>query len=161
MLSSKGKYALRAAMMLTEQFATPGWTATSAIAEREHIPHKFLETILVQLRDGGLVESRRGPRGGHRLSRDPATISVADIIRLVDGPLALTSCASVTRFRACVDCADVDTCRVRHLMRQARDAVANVLENCSLFSLTGDAAPVSFQPAPLEYERAERNVRRP
>jgi Rrf2 family protein len=138
MLSSKGKYALRAATMLTEQFAGQGWTPSSEIAEHEHIPRKFLETILVQLRDGGIVESRRGSHGGHRLSRDPATISVADIMRLIDGPLALTPCASVTRFRPCTDCADIDGCRVRHLMRQARDAVASVLENCSLTSLAAD-----------------------
>jgi Rrf2 family protein len=135
MLSSKGKYALRAAAVLAERYALEPWTATAEIADRENIPRKFLETILVQLRDGGLVESRRGSHGGHRLSRDPATISAADIMRMIDGPLALTPCASVTRFRPCVDCEDADGCRVRHLMREARDAVANVLENCSLVSL--------------------------
>ncbi|MDR3532149.1 MAG: Rrf2 family transcriptional regulator [Rhodopila sp.] len=137
MLSSKGKYAVRAAAMLAEQFASQGWTPTSEIAEREGIPRKFLEAILVQLRDGGVVESHRGSHGGHRLSRDPSTISVADIIRLIDGPLALTPCASVTRFRPCTDCADIRSCRMQHLMRKARDAVAGVLENCSLLSLAG------------------------
>ena len=75
--------------MLAERFSVDGWTPTFAIAEREHIPRKFLEAILVQLRDGGVVESHRGAQGGHRLSRDPDTISVADIIRIIDGPLAL------------------------------------------------------------------------
>jgi Rrf2 family protein len=135
MLSSKGKYAVRAATMLAERFQVDGWTPTFEIAEREAIPRKFLEAILVQLRDGGIVESRRGAQGGHRLMRDPAGISVADIIRLIDGPLALTPCASVTRFRPCVDCADIKSCRIQHLMREARDAVAGVLENCSLISL--------------------------
>ena len=143
MLSSKGKYALRAVTMLTGQFADQTWTPTSEIAEREHIPRKFLETILLQLQGGGIVESRRGSRGGHRLSRHPATISVADIMRLVDGPLALTPCASLTRFGPCSDCADIGTCRVRHLMRAARDAVANVLENCSLMSLAMEVQPTS------------------
>jgi Rrf2 family protein len=129
MLSSKGKYALRAAAVLAEQFTTRGWTSTSEISERENIPLKFLEAVLVQLRNGGIVESRRGSHGGHRLSRDPATISVADIMRLMDGPLALTPCASVTRFRPCADCVDIDVCRLQHLMREARDAVAAVLEN--------------------------------
>jgi Rrf2 family protein len=121
--------------MLTEQFVGQGWTPTSVIAEHEHIPPKFLETILVQLRDGGIVESRRGSQGGHRLSRDPATISVADIMRLIDGPLALTPCASVTRFRPCTDCVDTNVCRLHRLMREARDAVADVLENHSLRDL--------------------------
>jgi Rrf2 family protein len=139
MLSSKGKYAVRAATMLAEQFASRAWTPTVTIADREKIPRKFLEAILVQLRDGGLVDSRRGPQGGHRLSREPSTISIADIIRLADGPLALTPCASVTRFRSCTDCGDVATCRIQPVMRQARDAVAAVLETCSLASLTNDA----------------------
>jgi Rrf2 family protein len=137
MLSSKGKYAVRAATMLAEQFASQVWTPTVAIADREKIPRKFLESILVQLRDGGLVDSRRGPQGGHRLARDPATISMADIIRLIDGPLALTPCASVTRFRPCTDCGASENCRIQPVMRQARDAVAAVLETCSLASLAG------------------------
>ncbi|HEY0185092.1 MAG TPA: Rrf2 family transcriptional regulator [Rhodopila sp.] len=129
MLSSKGKYALRASTLLAERYTSRHWMATAEIADQQQIPRKFLETILVQLRDGGIVESHRGSRGGHRLARDPATISVADIMRLVDGPLALTPCASVTRFRPCTDCPDVDTCRLQSLMREARDAVAQVLEN--------------------------------
>jgi len=137
MLSSKGKYAVRAGTMLAEQFAAQAWTPTVSIADREKIPRKFLEAILVQLRDGGLVDSRRGPQGGHRLARDPATISVADIIRLIDGPLALTPCASVTRHRPCTDCGEAGSCRIQPVMRQARDAVAAVLEACSLASLAG------------------------
>jgi Rrf2 family protein len=137
MLSSKGKYAVRAGTMLAEQFGSQAWVSTGTIAEHEKIPRKFLEAILVHLRDGGLVDSRRGPQGGHRLSRDPTTISVADIIRLIDGPLALTPCASVTRFRPCIDCGDAETCRMQPVMRQARDAVAAVLETCSLASLAG------------------------
>jgi Rrf2 family protein len=135
MLSSKAKYALRAATVLAEHHSAEGWTPTFAIAERERIPRKFLEAILVQLRDNGMVDSRRGSLGGHRLARDPSSISVADVIRVIDGPLALTPCASVTRFRPCVDCGDVNACRLRHLMREARDAVADVLENRSLSSL--------------------------
>ena len=155
MISSKAKYALRAAIVLAERHSTPGWVPTVAIAEREGIPRKFLEAILVQLRDNGLIDSRRGSLGGHRLSREPSTISVADIIRVVDGPLALTPCASVTRFRLCVDCGDVNACRLRRLMREARDAVADVLENRSLSSLvwpdgeaTGDGVTASPLPQP-------------
>jgi Rrf2 family protein len=137
MLSSKGKYAVRAATMLAERFADGEWVSTAEIAEREHIPRKVLETILVNLRDHGLVDSRRGSHGGHQLARDPARISVAEIIRVTDGPLALTPCASVTRFRPCTDCVDINTCRLQHLMKEARDAVANVLENRSLADLAG------------------------
>jgi Rrf2 family protein len=142
MLSSKGKYAVRAATVLAEQFASQAWVPTGASAEHQKIPRKFLEAILVQLRDGGLVDSRRGPQGGHRLSRDPAKISMADIIRLIDGPLALTPGASVTRFRPCTDCGDTESCRIHPVMRQARDAVAAVLETCSLASLVGGASAI-------------------
>src|SRR5258708_39665981 len=124
MLSSKAKYALRAATVLAEHFSAEGWMPTFLIAEQERIPRKFLEAILVQLRDNGLVDSRRGSLGGHRLARDPASISVADVIRVVDGPLAVAPCASVTRFRPCVGCGDVNACRLRHLMPRAADAVA-------------------------------------
>lgn len=135
MLSSKAKYAVRAATFLAKRARTGGWAQTAEIAEEEEIPRKFLEVILVQLRDHGLVESRRGAQGGYRLLRDPDEISVADIMRVVDGPLALTPCASRTRFRPCSDCVDIRTCRLHPLMQQARDAVASVLENCSLAAL--------------------------
>lgn len=142
MLSSKAKYAVRAATMLAERAGVDEWTQTAEVAERERIPRKFLEAILVQLRDHGVVESRRGSHGGHRLAHDPAAVSIADIIRIFDGPLALTPCASVTRFRPCTDCVSIESCRLQHLMRQARDAVAGVLENCSLASLAAPSKSV-------------------
>jgi Rrf2 family protein len=143
MLTSRAKYALRASLALAEQFSARTWTSAGDLAETASVPKKFLEAILTQLRDQGLVESRRGPAGGHRLTSAPATISVADVIRSIDGPLAMTPCASETAFRACADCADIDTCRLRHVMRQARDAAASVLEKCSLGDIlaTTKAAP--------------------
>jgi Rrf2 family protein len=135
MLSSKAKYAVRAAMHLADRASSRTWTQAAEVAEHEQIPRKFLEAILVQLRDHDIIESRRGAQGGHRLSRDPEAISVADVIRIVDGPLALTPCASRTRFRQCIDCVDFKSCRLQPLMLEARDAVAGVLENCSLATL--------------------------
>ena len=135
MMSSKAKYAVRAAVMLARDEAAEVWVATSDIAERENIPRKFLEAILVEMRDTGLVESRRGPSGGHRLGRSAANISVADILRCIDGPLALTPCASRTQFGPCKDCEAMATCPLKGVLQQARDAMAQVLENCSLLSL--------------------------
>jgi Rrf2 family protein len=135
MLTSRAKYAVRASMAMAERKPGNGWTSAADLAEAADVPRKFLEAILSQLREGGLVESRRGPAGGHRLIDQPEHISAADIIRVVDGPLAMTPCASATAFRACDDCESVETCRLRHLMRRARDAVADVLENCSLADL--------------------------
>lgn len=135
MLSSKAKYALRAALVLAEEAPADGWTSSFEIAERESISRKFLEAILAQLRDNGVIESRRGPSGGHKLKIPATELSVADIIRLMDGPIALTPCASRTQFRACENCVDFRTCRLRHLMQRVRNAAAEVLEGCSLADL--------------------------
>ena len=135
MMSSKAKYAVRAAVMLARNDPAEAWTATSDVAEREKIPRKFLEAILVEMRNAGLVESRRGPAGGHRLGRPAANISVADVLRCIDGPLALTPCASRTQFGPCKDCEEMAACPLKGVLQQARDAVAQVLESCSLLSL--------------------------
>jgi Rrf2 family protein len=135
LLTSRAKYAVRATLVLAELKAVNGWTSATELAEAADVPRKFLEAILTQLRDHALLESRRGPAGGHRLAAQPSQVSVADIIRAIDGPLAMTPCASVTAFRACDDCADVAKCRMRALMRRARDAVASVLEECTLADL--------------------------
>ena len=119
MLSSKAKYALRAALRLAENAPGGVWLQTGEVAEQEQVPRKFLEAIFVQLRDQGIIESRRGAQGGHRLLHEPAAISIADIIRIVDGPLALTPCASRTRFRQCPDCVAISECRLQPLMQRA------------------------------------------
>ena len=135
LLTSRAKYAVRASMVMAELKPANGWTSAGDLAEAADVPRKFLEAILTQLRDGGLVESRRGPAGGHRLVRAPEEVTAADVIRVIDGPLAMTPCASATAFRACDDCVAVEDCRLRHLMRRARDAVADVLESCTLADL--------------------------
>ena len=144
MLTSRAKYALRASLSLAELFPTGGWTSAGDLAEMADVPKKFLEAILTQLRDQGLVESRRGPAGGHRLISAPTAVSVADVIRSIDGPLAMTPCASATAFRACDDCLDMETCRLQHVMRQARDAAADVLEKCTLADILA-RSPASVQ----------------
>jgi len=141
MLTSRAKYALRACVVLAELYPAGGWTSASELAEAADVPKKFLEAILTQLRDQGLVESRRGPAGGHRLVSEPAVVTVADVIRGIDGPLAMTPCASATAFRACDDCVDVQTCQLRFVMRQARDAAAGVLESCSLADILAGPDP--------------------
>jgi Rrf2 family protein len=139
MLTSRAKYALRATVALAERFPSAAWTSASELAETADVPKKFLEAILTQLRDQGLVESRRGPAGGHRLTSAPALITVADVIRSIDGPLAMTPCASATAFQACDDCVDIETCQLKFVMREARDAAAEVLERCSLADVLAQA----------------------
>jgi Rrf2 family protein len=136
MLSSKAKYALRAVVFLSEKHREQTWALTSDIAESQDIPKKFLEAILVELRDHGIVDSRRGRYGGHRLARPPARIAVGDVIRVIDGPLALTPCSSRTQYGACADCVDPVICALRPVLQEARDAVAGVLDGCTLAQLT-------------------------
>jgi Rrf2 family protein len=131
MLSQKAKYALRALLMLAEQ-PEADMVMIADIAERENVPRKFLEAILVDLRKRGLLDSRRGKYGGYRLAKPAAAISFGEIIRIVDGPLAPLPCASKTGFRPCDDCTDANSCSVRWLMLQVRDATADILDNCSL-----------------------------
>jgi Rrf2 family protein len=135
MLSSKAKYALRAAVFLAERHRDETWALASDIAEAEDIPKKFLEAILVELRDHGIVDSRRGRYGGHRLARPPARVSVGDVIRVIDGPLALTPCSSRTQYGACADCEDPVICALRPVLQEARDAVATVLDGRTLAQL--------------------------
>ncbi|HYG88108.1 MAG TPA: Rrf2 family transcriptional regulator [Azospirillum sp.] len=132
MLSNKSKYALRAMMMLAEPAHANQYLLISDIAQRESIPRKFLEAILVDLRNEGLLSSRRGKLGGYRLARAPEEISVGDIVRVLDGPLAPIRCASRTQFVPCDDCTDTFACRTRAIMLQVRDAIADVLDNCTL-----------------------------
>jgi Rrf2 family protein len=122
-------------MFLSERHRDQVWTLTSDIAEAEEIPKKFLEAILVELRDQGILDSHRGRYGGYRLARVPARVSVGDIIRIIDGPLALTPCSSRTQYGACADCVDPVACALRPVLQQARDAVADVLDGCSLAQL--------------------------
>jgi Rrf2 family protein len=141
MLSSKAKYALRAATHLTERYADRTWTLTSDIADEARIPKKFLEAILVELRDHGLLDSHRGRYGGYRLARPPSRIAVGDIIRAIDGPLALTPCSSRTQYGACADCVDPMICALRPVLQEARDAVSDVLDGCSLAQLVRKRRP--------------------
>ncbi|GAB0117653.1 RrF2 family transcriptional regulator [Acidisoma sp. 7E03] len=135
MLSSRAKYALRAVLVLAEEAQSGRWTSAQVIADRSDTPRKFLEAILVQLRDEGFIQSRRGPVGGHKLAKPAETITVADIYRIIDGPIALTPCASRTRFGVCKDCKDIETCQLTGLMQRVRDAAAEVLEGCTLADL--------------------------
>jgi Rrf2 family protein len=124
MLSQRARYALRALVYLSARDAA----SSAAIARDVPVPRKFLEQILLQLKAHQLVESRRGREGGYRLSRPGNRISFADVIRVVDGPLALAPCASRTAYRPCESCADVETCPVRPALIRARDATAAILE---------------------------------
>jgi Rrf2 family protein len=131
MLSQKAKYALKALIALAE--ADDGKLLQAGeISEQHHIPKKFLDLILLELRRHRLIDSRRGKKGGYLLLRPAETITIGDIVRVIDGPLAPIPCASVTAYRPCPDCSDTKACMVRKIMREVRDAASAVLDNVSL-----------------------------
>jgi Rrf2 family protein len=142
MLTQRAKYGLRALCILAaaQARAEAAPTTIHDIAGQGHIPQKFLEAILLDLRRHGFVASRRGKAGGYALARPAREIGVGDVIRALDGPLAPIPCASLTAYQPCADCADPPSCAIRILMRQVRDATAGILDNTSLAALAESAA---------------------
>ncbi|MBB4183895.1 RrF2 family transcriptional regulator [Sinorhizobium terangae] len=137
MLTKKGKYGLKALVDLAR--LEPGETAfINEIAQRNNIPKKFLDTILLELRNAGMLRSKKGPGGGYSLSRPASEIRIGHVIRTLDGPLAPIRCASRTAYEVCEDCSDPETCRVRISMTTVRDAIAAILDSMTLAEFAGD-----------------------
>jgi Rrf2 family protein len=137
MLTQRSRYALRALIFI----ARSGGMAPvpiSAIAADQHLPRKFLEAILLDLKNGGLVTSYRGKAGGYRLARPAGQISFGEIIRLIEGPLALVPCVSVSAYQRCADCFEETTCVIRKVMLEVREQTANILDHTSLADLSID-----------------------
>lgn len=131
MLTKKGKYGLKAMIDLAN--LEKGQTAfVSDIAARNNIPKKFLDAILLELRNEGMLRSKKGPGGGYALSKSASDIYIGQVIRALDGPLAPIRCASRTAFEACEDCSDPAACQVRRSMTDVRDAMAAVLDTMTL-----------------------------
>jgi Rrf2 family protein len=140
MLTRRARYALHAMLFLARRNAS---STVAEIAEAEHIPRKFLEQILGALGTRGLVIGKRGPTGGYTLGRAADAISFADVLRCIDGPLALAPCASLTAFSPCPDCSSVDTCQIRPILLAVRDTTSLLLEGISLAEAVG-GKQVSF-----------------
>jgi Rrf2 family protein len=137
MLTQKARYAVHALIVLADH-ADDEPLMIADIAERARVPRKFLEQILLELKKRGIVRSVRGRSGGYLLGRDPKDITFADILRVIDGPIALSPCASVTAYTKCNDCVDEKTCAIRKVLLAARDATAAVLETRTLASMAGN-----------------------
>jgi Rrf2 family protein len=131
MLTRKGKYGLKAMIALAKANGD-GPVLIGDLAEQEAIPKKFLENILLALKHRGLVHSRKGPGGGYQLGREPEEISVGDIVRALDGPLALVSCVSQTAYAPCEECVTEKDCAVRRIFQQVRDQTAKILDGTTL-----------------------------
>lgn len=141
MLSQKTRYALKALLELAA--LRPGATLSSAaISARRTIPVKFLEAILVELKRDGLLRGQRGRTGGYQLARSAEEISFGRVVRLMEGPLAMLPCVSVTQYRPCADCTSARTCELQKIFRVLRDNTVTVLEGWTLADARGKAGPL-------------------
>ena len=130
MISQKAKYAFKALLVLAK---SQGRTVQiEEIAREDAIPRKFLEQILLELKHAGLIASRRGPTGGYTLIKDPAEISIGQVLRIVDGPIAPLPCLSRTAYRRCLDCRDESNCGVRRLFAETYSATLLFMERATL-----------------------------
>src|SRR5215472_5506087 len=131
MIHKKTKYALKALLALA---GSPEHTPMhiADLASAEGIPKKFLEAILLELKNHGILHSKKGRGGGYQLSRPPQTVMLGDVIRIVSGPLAPIRCASETRYRRCEDCPREDFCGVRAIMKEVRNSAARFVDRTSL-----------------------------
>ena len=131
MLSNKTKYALKALQVLAKEYGQ-GPILISEIARRENIPAKFLELILLEMKNQGILQSKKGKGGGYFLARPPHSVSVGQIVRLIDGPLAPLPCVSRTSYMRCHECRDERSCGIRIVMKDVRDATASILDSTTL-----------------------------
>jgi len=136
MLSQKTRYALRSLLYLAGR-GGENPVQLIEIAESQQVPRKYLELIMADLKKAGMVESQRGPGGGYRLARPANDISFGDVIRTLDGPIALVHCASVNFYKRCDDCHDEATCAIRKVLAVVRADSARILDNTSLTAAAG------------------------
>jgi Rrf2 family protein len=142
--TAKGKYGLKALVRIA---ALPSGETIQAtdIAEATNIPKKFLDAILGELRNAGIVYSKKGPGGGYMLAREPEQIQIGHVIRTLDGPLAPIACASRTAYHPCPDCRSIKACAVRLAMTRVRDATSEILDRMSVADMVRDARQAEGQ----------------
>lgn len=142
MLSMHAKYALKALIHLAKGKAE-GPVLIGDIAEAQRLPRKFLEQILLELKNLGILKSRQGKGGGYFLAKPPAQIQVGHVVRIFNGPLALVPCVSVSAFEKCEECVDFDHCGIRRVMQKVRDVTAEILDGTTLETLVAIEASES------------------
>ncbi|WP_372752264.1 Rrf2 family transcriptional regulator [Mariniflexile sp.] len=135
MLSKKTKYGLKALTFIARTGSDVP-VQVGEIAKGEHIPQKFLESILLTLRKAGILGSKKGKHGGYYLRKDPSEILMTEVMRVLEGPIAMVPCVSLNFYEKCDDCPDEDSCSVNKLMIQVRDSTLEVFKNTSLKDLS-------------------------
>ena len=137
MLSKKTKYGIKALTYLARQKdKSPVQIAT--ISKSENISLKFLESILLTLRKAGILGSKKGKHGGYYLRNEPSEIKMTDVMRVLEGPIAMVPCVSLNYYEKCDDCPDENLCSVHKLMIQVRDNTLSVFRNTTLEDLSNE-----------------------
>lgn len=132
MLSKKSKYAIKALVSLAKNYGNSVPLKISQISESEKIPRKFLETIMVELRNNGLVHSKMGVNGGYYLAKHPEEIVLSHVIRISGGPIALLPCVSLNFYEPCEECVNEAFCGLRDVILEVREASLKILSKTSL-----------------------------
>lgn len=131
MLSKKSKYAIHSLVYLAKNF-DKGPILISEIAENQKIPKKFLEAILLDLRNAGMLNSKKGKGGGYYLIKSPSDVNLADVVRLFEGAIALLPCVTHRFYEPCVECEDEHACGIRDVFMQIRNETVDILKNSTL-----------------------------
>ncbi len=131
MLSKKCKYAIHALVYLAERYQQ-GPVHIQDIAEQQHIPKKFLEAILLELRNAKILHSKKGKGGGYYLYRKPEDVNLIEIMRLMDGAIAMLPCVSLNYYEPCEECRDERNCGIRDVFIGVRDETLKILSESTL-----------------------------
>ncbi|WMN11366.1 Rrf2 family transcriptional regulator [Marivirga salinae] len=134
MISKKSKYAINALVHLGRKYGE-GPTLISTIAEEENIPQKFLEAILLDLKNDGILGSKKGKGGGYYLRKDPEEVNLAEILRLFDGAIALLPCVTFKFYERCEECKDEETCSIREAFLKVRNETVKIFKGQTLKGL--------------------------
>ena len=156
-VSKRGEYALRSLnnLGIAQELGRP-ILQIRELAKKENIPVKFLEAILLELNRAGYLASKRGKGGGYYFRKPMQRITIGEIVRLIDGPLAPISCASVTAYKRC-SCPDEAHCGLRILMVDVRNAIANILDNFTVADMVNvTLRKLRRDQAPLPYAKGEK-----
>jgi Rrf2 family protein len=149
-LSRKARHALRALYALAAH-ADRGPVLIADLAEQEKLPRKFLEAILLELKNAGILQSKKGKGGGYALARPPERILIGEVIRVIDGPLAPIPCVSEKAYVRCDECEDEGTCGTRLIMKRVRDAIADILDHTTLRDVEEQIAKARRQAPSVAY----------
>lgn len=140
MISKKCKYALKALLYLEKHKSADRTITISEIAKEERIPHKFLEAILRTLKNQGILGSKRGANGGYYFLRDTKTLFLTELIRVIDGPIAMLPCVSLNYYEKCEECNE-ENCSIKREFEKVRDATLGVFNTSSIYQMAQSEQP--------------------